>query len=115
MPIVVLVVCVMGVLKAGATFSVIDPAYPPDRQNICLDVARPHALIIIKKATQEAGMLTDNVRNLIKENLQLRTEVPNLEIKDDGTLLGGRVNGQDVLARQASLKAKSPGIVVVPD
>jgi L-aminoadipate-semialdehyde dehydrogenase len=31
-----LVVCVMGVLMAGATFSVIDPAYTPDRQNIYL-------------------------------------------------------------------------------
>jgi non-ribosomal peptide synthetase component F len=29
-----LVVTVMGILKAGATFSVIDPSYPPDRQNI---------------------------------------------------------------------------------
>ncbi|CAZ85576.1 unnamed protein product [Tuber melanosporum] len=53
-----LVVAVMGVLKAGATFSVIDPAYPPARQNIYLQVAQPRAL------------------------------VPGLAIQNDGTLVG---------------------------
>ncbi|KAL2073581.1 hypothetical protein VTL71DRAFT_10907 [Oculimacula yallundae] len=110
-----LVVTVMGILKAGATFSVIDPSYPPDRQNIYLDVARPRALVVIDKATREAGELTDKVRSFIKENLQLRTEVPGLELKDDGTLVGGNINGKDVLTDQISLKAKSPGVVVGPD
>ncbi|KAI9049800.1 hypothetical protein LZ554_005951 [Drepanopeziza brunnea f. sp. 'monogermtubi'] len=110
-----LVVTVMGILKAGATFSVIDPSYPPDRQNIYLDVARPRALVVIDKATREAGELTEKVRDFVKENLQLRTEVPGLELKDDGTLVGGNINGNDVLAGQVSLKAKSPGVVVGPD
>jgi L-aminoadipate-semialdehyde dehydrogenase len=110
-----LVVTVMGILKAGATFSVIDPSYPPDRQNIYLDVARPRALVVIDKATKEAGQLTEKVRSFIKENLQLRTEVPGLELKDDGTLVGGNVNGKDVLSGQVSMKGKSPGVVVGPD
>lgn len=110
-----LVVTVMGILKAGATFSVIDPSYPPDRQNIYLDVARPRALVVIDKATREAGELTDKVRDFVKENLQLRTEVPGLELKDDGTLVGGSLNGKDVLAEEQSLKSKSPGVVVGPD
>lgn len=110
-----LVVTVMGILKAGATFSVIDPSYPPDRQNIYLDVARPRALVVIDKATREAGELTEKVRSFIKEHLELRTEVPGLELKDDGTLVGGEVNGKDVLAPQSSLKGRSPGIVVGPD
>lgn len=110
-----LVVTVMGILKAGATFSVIDPSYPPDRQNIYLDVARPRALVVIDKATKEAGELTEKVRNFISENLQLRTEVPGLELKDDGTLVGGNIDGKDVFAGQLSLKAKSPGVVVGPD
>lgn len=33
-----LVVAIMGILKAGATFSVIDPAYPEDRQIVYLEV-----------------------------------------------------------------------------
>lgn len=110
-----LVVTVMGILKAGATFSVIDPSYPPDRQNIYLDVARPRALVVIDKATREAGELTGKVRDFIKENLQLRTEVPGLELKDDGTLVGGNVNGKDAFADQVSSKTKSPGVVVGPD
>ncbi|CAG8975772.1 hypothetical protein HYALB_00009292 [Hymenoscyphus albidus] len=110
-----LVVTVMGILKAGATFSVIDPSYPPDRQNIYLDVARPRALVVIDKATKEAGELTYKVRNFIKENLDLRTEVPGLELKDDGTLVGGSINGKDVLKEQISLKSKGPGVVVGPD
>lgn len=110
-----LVVAVMGILKAGATFSVIDPAYPPERQNIYLDVARPRALVIIEKATKDAGELSEKVRSFIDENLQLRTEIPALRLCDDGTLLGGSVNGRDVFADQVPLKSKSVGVVVGPD
>ncbi|KAK9650782.1 large subunit of alpha-aminoadipate reductase [Aspergillus fumigatus] len=110
-----LVVAVMGILKAGATFSVIDPAYPPERQCIYLDVARPRALINIAKATKEAGELTQLVRSFIDENLELRTEIPALALQDDGTLVGGSVEGQDVLANQVSLKSTPVGVVVGPD
>ncbi|KAL3438496.1 hypothetical protein BDV09DRAFT_159964 [Aspergillus tetrazonus] len=110
-----LVVAVMGILKAGATFSVIDPAYPPERQCIYLDVARPRALINIAKATKDAGELSEKVRTFIDENLQLRTEIPALALLDDGSLLGGSVDGQDVLAKQVPLKSKRVGVVVGPD
>ncbi|KAF5864689.1 large subunit of alpha-aminoadipate reductase [Aspergillus alliaceus] len=110
-----LVVAVMGILKAGATFSVIDPAYPPERQCIYLDVARPRALINIEKATKDAGELSEKVRSFIKENLQLRTEVPALALRDDGSLLGGSINGQDVLANQVPFGSKPVGVVVGPD
>lgn len=110
-----LVVAVMGILKAGATFSVIDPAYPPERQNIYLDVARPRALVNIAKATRDAGELSDTVRSFINANLQLRTEVPALALLDDGTLEGGLINGKDVFANQVELKSRSVGVVVGPD
>jgi L-aminoadipate-semialdehyde dehydrogenase len=110
-----LVVAVMGILKAGATFSVIDPAYPPERQCIYLDVARPRALINIAKATKDAGELSEKVRSFIDENLQLRTEIPALALLDDGELLGGSIDGQDVLAKQVPLKSERVGVVVGPD
>ncbi|KAI9933028.1 hypothetical protein ASPWEDRAFT_47407 [Aspergillus wentii DTO 134E9] len=110
-----LVVAVMGILKAGATFSVIDPAYPPERQNIYLDVARPRALVVIEKATRDAGELSETVRTFIRDNLELRTEVPALALCDDGALLGGSVDGQDVLAKQFPMKAQPVGVVVGPD
>ncbi|MCJ1280937.1 large subunit of alpha-aminoadipate reductase [Xylographa opegraphella] len=107
----------MGILKAGATFSVIDPAYPPDRQVIYLDVAKPRGLVVIRKASQEAGELTEHVRSYISKNLHLRTEVPGLMLRDDGKLIGGSIieNGKDVLQEQLALAGNTPGVVVGPD
>lgn len=110
-----LVVAVMGVLKAGATFSVLDPAYPADRQIIYLDVSKPRALVNIEKATQDAGELSSSVREYISNNLKLRTEVPKLKLNDDGSITGGLVNGQDCLQDQQSAKESLPGVVVGPD
>lgn len=106
-----LVVAVMGVLKAGATFSVIDPAYPPSRQNIYLQVAQPRALVVISKA----GQLSDLVREYITNELAILTEIPALAIQDDGTLIGGQVDGKDVLSEQIALKGQGTGVVVGPD
>lgn len=110
-----LVISIMGTLMAGATFSVLDPLYPPERQAIYLDVARPRALICIEKATEEAGQLSDTVRNFIDTELELKTEIPALRLLDDGTLIGGQVDGTDCLEAHASSKADLPGVVVGPD
>jgi len=108
-----LVVTFMGILKAGGTICVIDPLYPPDRQIIYLDVARPRALLIIDKASKEAGQLSDKVRTFIDEQLELRTEVPALQLLDDGSLQGGSiVNGNDILH---GLPTSAPNTLVGPD
>lgn len=59
-----LVVAIMAVLAAGTTLSVLNPLYPTDRQCIYLEVSQPRALVVIEKATQEAGPLSDQVRYL---------------------------------------------------
>ncbi|KAI4121611.1 MAG: hypothetical protein LQ347_006797 [Umbilicaria vellea] len=110
-----LVVAVMGVLKAGATFSVIDPAYPPDRQIVYLEVAQPRALVVIEKATIEAGELSCKVRSFIQEHLQLKTEVPALRINDNGSVHGGVFEGHDIFDPQRSQASRSPGVLVGPD
>ena len=110
-----LMVAVMGILKAGGTFSVLDPAYPPDRQNIYLEVSKPRALVVIERATREAGQLDDKVRTYVAENLDLRTEVPELYLHDDGTLSGGKVKGQDIFDPVQSLKAQGTGVIIGPD
>ncbi|OCK85757.1 L-aminoadipate-semialdehyde dehydrogenase-like protein large subunit [Lepidopterella palustris CBS 459.81] len=110
-----LVVAIMAVLAAGATFSVLDPLYPPGRQCIYLEVSQPRALVVIDKATREAGPLSNQVRSYIAEHLNLRTEVPALQLKDDGTLVGGLKDGKDCLADQQSRKAHLPGVIVGPD
>lgn len=107
------VVAVMGVLKSGATFSAIDPAYPPARQNIYLSVAKPKALVVIKKA----GVLAPLVRKYISDQLNLLAHIPALELLDDGTITG---NGEgasesDILFSAQSLKSQRTGVVVGPD
>ncbi|CAI2169598.1 18048_t:CDS:10 [Funneliformis geosporum] len=107
-----LVVAVMGVLKAGATFSVIDPAYPPDRQNIYLSVAVPHGIILLK----HTGTLHPSVRTYIQENLQIKCEIPALEILDDGFLKGGDINGDgDALDSVRDRAAEGAGLIIGPD
>ncbi|KAF2017345.1 large subunit of L-aminoadipate-semialdehyde dehydrogenase [Aaosphaeria arxii CBS 175.79] len=110
-----LVVAIMAVLAAGATFSVLDPLYPPDRQCIYLEVSKPRALVVIDKATKEAGPISEQVRTYIAENLDLKTEVPGLRLNDDGTLVGGLVGDRDVLDEQQKLKSELPGVLVGPD
>ena len=110
-----LVIAVIGVLKAGATFSVIDPAYPPDRQLIYLDVARPRALIIIEKAAEEAGKLDLKVRTFFDESLHILAEIPGLKLNDDGSISGGSTSAQDVLKPYLSQMSEVPKTIVGPD
>lgn len=107
------VVAVMGVLKSGATFSAIDPAYPPARQNIYLSVAKPKALIVIKKA----GILAPLVRKYIKDELDLLAHIPALELLNDGTITGdgAGASGSDILHAAQGLKAQRTGVIVGPD
>ena len=112
-----LVVAVLGALLAGAAFSVVDPAYPPDRQEIYLKVAQPRALIVIAKATRDEGALSEQVKNFIQKKLDLRTRIPDLELRNDGSLQGGSIKSgePDVLQEQQAKKDDHPGVVVGPD
>lgn len=101
--------------SSGATFSVLDPLYPPSRQQIYLEVAQPCALVNIARASDEAGPLAPLVRRYIDEELNLKTEVPSLRIGDDGILAGGEVNGADVFAQVRSKSESRPDVVIGPD
>ncbi|KAJ3399369.1 large subunit of alpha-aminoadipate reductase [Chytriomyces hyalinus] len=108
-----LVVAVMGVLKSGATFSVIDPAYPPPRQIVYLSVAQPRGLVVLKKA----GVLDTEVRSYVNEKLQIKCEIPALEIMTDGSLVGGSIGGSsaDSLDAVKHLGTVNADIVLGPD
>lgn len=108
-----LMVAVMGVLKAGATFSVIDPAYPPARQNIYLSVAKPKGLVGLEKA----GVLDSLVVDYIKDELDVISTIPQLKINDDGSLVGGLLEGQseDCLESFAKFQDQPTGVIVGPD
>ncbi|CCD22951.1 L-aminoadipate-semialdehyde dehydrogenase NDAI_0A07970 [Naumovozyma dairenensis CBS 421] len=106
-----LMVCVMGVLKAGATFSVIDPAYPPARQTIYLGVAKPRGLIVIRSA----GQLDQLVEDYITNELVVISRIPSIAIQDDGSIQGSIDPTNDVLAPYEHLKDTRSGVVVGPD
>ncbi|WFC97706.1 L-2-aminoadipate reductase [Malassezia yamatoensis] len=105
-----LVIAVLATLKAGATFSVIDPSYPPSRQNIYLQVARPRALVVLAKA----GAIHPQVRACIEEELNLKIEIPALQLAGS-EVIGGDVNGEDVLACTQHRANQSTNVLLGPD
>ncbi|KAK9775047.1 putative Alpha-aminoadipate reductase [Seiridium cardinale] len=111
-----LVVSLMGILAAGATMTVLDPAYPPARQQIYLEVSQPRALLRIGRATDENGPLAPQVQQYIDSELKLKADVPELRLHDNGFLSGGEIDGKDVFekARQSGSGAPPP-VIVGPD
>ena len=81
-------------------------ANPNPKPNSSLEVAQPRALVILAKATLEAGELSPLVRTYIRNELRLKTEIPALRIDDTGLLLGGKVSEDEDLfdhLRQSAL------------
>jgi len=62
-----------------------------------------------------AGKISPIVREFLSTSLQIRVEVPALEILPDGTLFGGTLDKVDVLADQVQLADVDPDIVLGPD
>jgi L-2-aminoadipate reductase len=100
---------------SGATLSILDPAYPPARQQIYLEVAQPSALVFIGRATDEAGPLAPTVRKYVDTELKLKAEVPSLRLRDDGFLSGGGVGGKDLFDQVRPKATSPPDILVGPD
>eukprot|EP00040_Diaphanoeca_grandis_P023592 m.128593 g.128593 ORF g.128593 m.128593 type:complete len:1288 (+) comp29345_c3_seq1:30-3893(+) len=92
-----LVVGIMGILKAGATFTVIDPAYPVERQIVYLKVAQPRAVI----SMEAAGGIKPLVQEYIDTELNLRCQYNELSMTPTGAL--------------AEASVESAGVVVGPD
>ena len=59
-----LVLALLGILKAGAAFVILDPAYPTSRLISYLRIARPRALLHIEGAGEMAEELKEFVANL---------------------------------------------------
>eukprot|EP01135_Chromosphaera_perkinsii_P008712 Nk52_evm45s1444 gene=Nk52_evmTU45s1444 len=69
-----IIVSIMGILKAGATFTVIDPAYPVQRQTVYLSVAKPRGII----AQALAGNLNPEVQQYIDKDLSVCCQLMNV-------------------------------------
>ncbi|KAJ1798565.1 large subunit of alpha-aminoadipate reductase, partial [Coemansia sp. RSA 2399] len=92
-----LVVAIMGVLMAGATYSVVDPAYPPARQNVYLSVAQPRGLVVLR----HAGELPSEVSEYVQAELDVVCTVAALELTDAGELRGQSDGASDPVAAAA--------------
>lgn len=55
------------------------------------------------------------VQSYIDESLQLKAEVPELRLRDDGYLFGGEVDGQDVFQSARQKASSPPDVLVGPD
>ncbi|KNC80603.1 hypothetical protein SARC_07039 [Sphaeroforma arctica JP610] len=91
-----IVIGIMGILKAGATFSVIDPAYPVERQQVYLFVAQPKAILSLKLA----GVMNPEVQKYIDTELNICCQLNGLH-EDEPELL-------------AEYESTSCGVVVQP-
>jgi L-2-aminoadipate reductase len=76
-----------------------------------LRVAQPRGLVIL----HGAGNIHSTVRQFITEELTIRTEVPALEIKPEGSIRGGVCFSEDVLYNCQKLKDTDPNVVLGPD
>ncbi|OAA45400.1 L-aminoadipate-semialdehyde dehydrogenase large subunit [Metarhizium rileyi] len=110
-----LVCAFMGTLAAGAIVTVLDPLYPPQRQQIYLEVSQPKALISIGKATDEHGPLAPLVQEYIKNELNIKTQIPNLRLSDTGMLSAGEDQGSDIFASTRAKASSPPSVLVGPD
>lgn len=110
-----LIIAFMGTLASGATITVLDPAYPPARQQIYLEVSQPKALISIGRAKDENGPFAPLVQKYVDEELSLKTQVPEMRMANDGYLTGGEVDGKDVFADARSKASTPPDVLVGPD
>ncbi|GMK57641.1 hypothetical protein CspeluHIS016_0404750 [Cutaneotrichosporon spelunceum] len=106
-----LVVCVMGILKAGGVFSVVDPAYPPNRQVVYLQVSMPRALLVISSA----GVLAPLVSDYIKDKLDLRVQIPAISVTENGITGSPAGAGEDLLAQYQQYAQTPAGVALGPD
>ncbi|KAI8666078.1 Alpha-aminoadipate reductase [Fusarium keratoplasticum] len=110
-----LVCAFMGTLASGATVTVLDPLYPPQRQQIYLEVSQPKALISIGKTTDENGPLAPLVQKFIDEDLGIKVRIPDLRLSDAGLLSGGDKEGVDIFDSLRSKASSPPDVIVGPD
>lgn len=97
-------------MTARSNFS--DPSYPASRQIIYLRVAKPRGLIVLK----HAGRVSPSVRTFLSTELNIKVEVPALEVLSHGNVSGGESSELgDILASHSHLGDTDPNVALGPD
>ena len=76
-----------------------------------MQVAQPRGLVVLAGA----GRIAPSVREFLSGSLKIRVEVPALEFSPLGEILGGVVNGTDVLKSHYHLSETDPNVILGPD
>jgi amino acid adenylation domain-containing protein len=113
-----MVLAMLGVLRAGAAFTVFDPSYPPARTREYLELARPRALVMIPAAGPlpalvEEACLAAEVALVDPAALPAQGLVAEVEVSADGLshiafTSGSTGRPKAVLGRHASTTAFLP-------
>lgn len=110
-----LVVAILGILKAGAAFTILDPAYPAARLIDCLRIAQPRGWIQI----EAAGPLPENLEQFV--NVSSQSEPQAIASGCDAVPLGCcqlTLGGQSDVARDdpmANCCGENPNIEIDAD
>jgi amino acid adenylation domain-containing protein len=80
-----MVIALLGVLKAGAAYVPLDPAYPLDRIRVILDDSRPAAFVTVSALKHR---LPEKTRNIIALDDHLRGNVPEKHAEFQAELTG---------------------------
>lgn len=88
-----------------------DPAYPPNRQVVYLQVSTPRALLVISSA----GVLSPTVSEYIKEKLDLRVHIPAIKVSDSGLTGSPAGSSEDILAQFQQFAQTPAGVILGPD
>jgi amino acid adenylation domain-containing protein len=84
---------ILGVLKAGAAFVILDPTYPASRLINCLEIAAPRAFLQIDKAGTLPDVLDQFVETL---DCCCRLKLPASDNGDQSTLAGYSIENPQV-------------------
>jgi amino acid adenylation domain-containing protein/non-ribosomal peptide synthase protein (TIGR01720 family) len=79
-----LVCALLGVLKAGAAFAILDPAYPTARLIRAIEVSRPRGIIEL----ESAGELPAGLKDCVAASGCLRVSLPNSAVAARASLEG---------------------------
>ena len=74
-------------------------------------MAQPRGLVVLSGA----GKIGPSVREYLSTELKIRVEVPALEFASTSQILGGTLDGVDVLEPQIRLGETDPNVILGPD
>ena len=75
----------LGVLKAGATYVIVNPAYPPDRINSILEQTKPILTVTTSEILKERGFTLDLQPDRVVEIDRLKTDDLDTSAVDEST------------------------------